>query len=107
MSLHEIWQNLLDLEYSGKIGFNIMIYSLITFGSIYSFYRLFSSYKWYEKYKYKIKFIEKRFPKIESENLMAMPFIIAIIIVYHFFNIDSILFHFVSETIPTFWKNLM
>ena len=107
MSLHEIWQNLLDLEYSGKIGFNILIYSLITFGCIYSFYRFFSSHKWYEKYKHKILFIEKRFPKIESENLMAIPFIIAIVFVYHFSNLDDILFYFVSETIPTFWRNLI
>jgi len=106
MSLHEIWQNLLDLEYSGKIGFNLSIYSLITFGCIYSFYRLFSSHKWYEKYKNKILFIEKRFPKIESENLMVLPFIIAIVFVYHFSNLDNILFYFVSETIPTFWRNL-
>ena len=28
MSLHEIWQNFLDLEYSGKIGFNILIYTI-------------------------------------------------------------------------------
>jgi hypothetical protein len=111
MNLHEIWQNFLDLEYSGKLGFNVFIYLIIIGGCISTFQIFFRSYKWYEKYKYSIRIIEKRFPQIESENLMATPLIIAIILFYHFLNLDDTLFYFVSEItteiIPSFWRNLI
>lgn len=54
----------------------------------------------------KIKIIEKKFPKIDSENFMFIPIAIIIIFIYHFFELDDYLFDFVNNTIPKFWRNL-